>query len=95
MLSNNLWRENAEHANQMARMLGGELERISQIKITQKIQANAIFAKIPNEYVPLLQEQYFFYVWDEETSEVRFMTSFDTTEEDINSFLDLIKTTVR
>ena len=95
MLSNNLWRENAEHANQMARMLGGELEKISQIKITQKIQANAIFARIPNEYVPLLQEQYFFYVWDEETSEVRFMTSFDTTEEDINSFLDLIKTTVR
>jgi threonine aldolase len=94
LLSNNLWRENAGHANRMAKMLGRELEKVSQIEITQEIQANAIFAKIPSKYVPLLQEQYFFYVWDEGTSECRFMTSFDTTEEDVKSFLDLIKTIV-
>ena len=38
-----------------------------------------------------LQEDYFFYVWDEEKSEVRWMTSFDTTEEDVLAFSKLLK----
>jgi threonine aldolase len=50
---------------------------------------------VPKRYVPLLQKKYFFYVWNEETSEVRFMTSFDTTEGDIRDFVALVKKTVR
>jgi len=41
--------------------------------------------------VPELQKEYFFYVWDEETSEVRWMTSWDTTEEDIMGFVQLLR----
>lgn len=94
LLSNNLWRENAEHANRMAQALAAQLQKIPQIKITQKVEANGVFAFLPRKYIRLLQKRYFFYVWNEETSEVRFMTSFDTTEDDIGDFVSLIKRTI-
>jgi threonine aldolase len=94
LLTNDLWRQNADHANRMAQVLARELEKIPQITITQKVEANGVFALVPKRYVPLLQKKYFFYVWNEETSEVRFMTSFDTTEDDIAGFVDLVKKTV-
>jgi threonine aldolase len=95
LLSNNLWRRNAEHANRMAQVLARELSLVPHITLTQKVQANGVFAVVPKKYVALLQQQYFFYVWNEEISEVRFMTSFDTTEEDIVEFVDLVKKTVK
>ena len=95
LLSNHLWRTNAEHANRMAQILARELEKIPKISITQKVQANGVFAIVPPRYVPVLQKKYFFYVWNEETSEVRFMTSFDTREEDIKDFVALVKKTLR
>jgi threonine aldolase len=95
LLTKDLWRENAQHANHMAQLLADELRKIPQIKITQRVEANGVFALVPKKYVPLLQKKYFFYVWNEETSEVRFMTSFDTTEEDIADFVGLVKKTVK
>lgn len=95
LLSNNLWLKNAQHANRMAQLLASELAKISQIEVTQKVEANGVFAVVPKKYVPLLQKQYFFYVWNEEISEVRFMTSFDTTEEDIAEFVRLVRKTVK
>jgi threonine aldolase len=95
LLSNDLWRRNAEHANRMATILAKELSKVPQIMITQKVEANGVFAIIPPKYIPLLQKSYFFYVWNEETSEVRFMTSFDTTEDDIRTFVALVKKTLR
>ena len=91
LLSNNLLLKNALHANKMAELLEQKLKKQTSIKITQKVQSNAVFAIIPEEIIPVLQEEYFFYVWNPETSEVRWMTSFDTTEEDINDFVKLIK----
>jgi threonine aldolase len=95
LLSNDLWRKNAQRANQMARVLARELAKISQITITQKVESNGVFAIVPKKYIAQLQKKYFFYVWNEEISEVRFMTSFDTTEEDIGAFVALVKKTVR
>jgi len=54
-----------------------------------------VFARLPKKYVAILQKQYFFYVWNEQTSEVRFMTSFDTTQQDICDFVTLVKKTLR
>lgn len=95
LLTNDLWRKNAEHANRMAQLLAGELTKLPQVKITQKVEANGVFAVIPKKYILVLQKKYFFYVWNEETSEVRFMTSFDTTEEDISDFVGLVRRSVR
>jgi threonine aldolase len=95
LLSDNLWRQNAEHANRMAQVLARELAQVPQIKITQKVESNGVFAIVPPKYVDTLQKSYFFYVWNEETSEVRLMTSFDTTEDDIHAFVKLVEKTLR
>jgi len=87
LFSDDLWLKNALHSNKMARLLSDELKKIPQIKITQNVEANSVFAIIPPYYISLIQQKYFFYVWNEKKSEVRLMTSFDTTEEDISSFV--------
>lgn len=95
LLSGDLWRRGATHANQMAHILASELSRLSQIKITQPVESNGVFAVIPRKYIPALQKKYFFYVWNEEISEVRLMASFDTTEEDIRDFVKFVRKTVK
>jgi threonine aldolase len=90
LLTNDLWKRNAAHANQMARFLADRAGKIPGIKITNKVEANGVFAQIPKDLIPVLQKSYFFYVWDDRRSEVRWMTSWDTTEEDVLNFTDLI-----
>ncbi len=91
LLSNDLWLKNARHANEMACLLAEEVSQIPQIKLTQPVQANAVFAILPREIIPLLQQRYFFYVWNQQTSEVRWMTAFDTTEEQVREFAAFLK----
>lgn len=88
---NDLWKETAIHANKMAKLLESEVAKIPEIELTQPVNANGVFAIVPREIIATLQEQFFFYIWNETTSEVRWMTSFDTTEEDILGFVGLIK----
>ena len=95
LLSNHLWLKNAKHANKMAKFLALELKNIKEVEVTQHVETNSIFAKIPKESIPLLLEKFFFYIWDEETSEVRWMTSFDTTEEEVIDFAKYIKEVVQ
>lgn len=94
LLSNNLWRKNAEHANRMADMLRKEVSKIPNVKIVYKVEANGVFAEIPRAAIADLQERYFFYVWDEERSLVRWMCSFDTTEQDVKQFAKFVGATV-
>jgi len=94
-LSNDLWLKNATHANEMAKILEKEIRKIDKIKITQPVEANGIFAIIPKKYIPSLQKKSFFYVWDEERGEVRWMTSFNTTKADIYDFVKNIKEVLR
>jgi len=91
LLTDDLWKKNASHANRMARRLAEKVEEIPEIKITQKVEANGVFCIVPEKLIKPLQAEYFFYMWDESRNEVRWMTSFDTTEEDIDGFVSLIK----
>jgi threonine aldolase len=95
LLTNNLWQKNASHANKMAQLLYSQIKDIPGLKITQKVEANGIFAVLPREVVPLLQEKYYFYIWNADKSEVRLMCSFDTTEEDVMDFSRLIKQSIQ
>ncbi|MBN2347275.1 MAG: low specificity L-threonine aldolase [Bacteroidales bacterium] len=88
---NDLWKKNASHANNMARILSEKIKNIPSVKITQKVQSNGVFAIVPKAIIKSLQEAYFFYVWNEDRGEVRWMTSFDTTEDDINNFVEILK----
>ena len=78
----------------MAQLLAAELAKIPQITITQNVEANAVFATLPPESIPIIQEKYYFYVWNEESFEVRLMTSFDTTKKDVKNFVKAIKEVV-
>jgi threonine aldolase len=59
-----------------------------------KVEANGVFAQIPRQAIARLQKRYFFYVWNEEESVVRWMCSFDTTEEDVKQFAGFVAKTV-
>ena len=95
LLAGDLWRRSATHANRMAQMLASELKKIPHIELTQPVESNGVFAIVPQKYISQLQKKYFFYVWNEEISEVRLMTSFDTTEEDIEDFVTLVRKVVK
>jgi threonine aldolase len=90
LLTNDLWRRSAEHANRMARLLEKELSRISAIKIAWKVEANGVFAQLPRQAIERIKERYFFFVWIEEENIVRWMCSFDTTEEDVKGFAKIV-----
>jgi threonine aldolase len=94
LLTNDLWRRNAEHANRMAQLLEQALRKIPGIKIVYPVQANGVFAQIPREAIEKIQERYFFYVWSEAESVVRWMCSFDTTEEDVREFAEFVEKVV-
>src|ERR1700722_12845590 len=95
LLTDDLWRHSAEHANRMARLLEAELRRIPQIKIVWKVEANGVFAQIPRHAVEKIKERYFFYMWIEEECIVRWMCSFDTTEEDVRDFVRVVAEAVK
>lgn len=90
LLEDDLWLKNALHANKMAKKLENALASVRQVKITQKVEANGIFAIVPPHWIAPLQKQFFFYVWNAALSEVRWMTSFDTTEQDIETFIQFL-----
>ncbi|RAW00741.1 threonine aldolase family protein [Pseudochryseolinea flava] len=89
LLTNNLWKKNATHANKMAQILKRRLQEIPGVTITQSVDANGIFALLPPAIIAKLQAVHYFYVWNEKTSEVRLMCAFDTTEEQVNAFADV------
>lgn len=95
LFTDHLWRKNAEHANRMAALLEKEIRNIPQVKIVYPVEANGVFAQIPRHAIARLQKRYFFYVWNEEQSIVRWMCSFDTTEEDVRQFAQFVAQTVR
>ena len=91
LFTDDLWLRSAQHANAMAARLAAQIRDVPGVQITQRVDANAIFAIFPAEAIPLLQAEAWFYVWDEEQSEVRLMTSWDTTEEDVDRFAGAVR----
>ncbi len=90
-LRDEIWRINASHANRMAKLLETEVRKLKGVEITQLVQGNGVFAIVPKAVIPRLQKEYFFYMWNESRDEVRWMTSFDTNEKDILSFVKLLR----
>lgn len=89
-LTQDLWKEIAEHSCKMAAFLFEKIQNLPGVEITQPRQSNVVFARLPKAWVKELREKYFFYVWDETTFECRLMTSWDTQENDILGFYELL-----
>jgi threonine aldolase len=93
MLTGELWRENAAHANAMATRLADGAAAVTGIEIVYPVQANAVFARLDPSHIETLRQDWFFHVWDEQSSVVRWMTAFDTAETDVDAFLTAIRST--
>jgi threonine aldolase len=95
LLEGDLWKRNAEHANAMARRLADAVGHLPGVRITQAVEANAVFAIIDPTVTERLQQDWPFYVWDEATGEVRWMTGWDTVPEDVDAFAADVGAAVR
>ncbi len=93
MFKDDLWLKHASHANKMAQLLSEGISDIRDVEITQSTEVNAVFAKLPKEAIATLQEWSYFYDWEKE-NEVRWMTSYSTTIEDVERLVEGIHTAV-
>lgn len=96
LFTDDLGLRSARHANAMASRLRSTLEErissgaISGLGFSAPTQANAVFALLGNAIADRIREKFRFYDWDRAKGEVRWMCSFDTTEDDIARFVDTI-----
>jgi threonine aldolase len=86
---------NARHANAMAKRLYEGVLAISkkhkEVKVPNPTEANAVFPILPAKVTAKLQKSYRFYVWNQETGQVRWMCAFDTRPEDVDGLLEALK----
>jgi threonine aldolase len=95
LLEGDLWLRSASHANAMAARLRAAVDTIDGVEPTQKTESNGVFAILPEGVADRLRQSFRFYDWDESAREVRWMCSFDTTEEDIDAFAAAIRHELR
>lgn len=96
LLDGDLWLRNATHSNAMAQRLRAGIEAgladgsITGVTFTQPTQANGIFATVPDGVADRLRAAFAFYDWDATRNEVRWMCSFDTSEDDVDALIAAI-----
>ena len=91
LLDGDLWLRNARHANAMAHRLAGAVRDIPGVALAQPVQANAVFAVLTPGHIERLRRDWFFHVWDEREHAVRWMTSFATTDADVDAFAAAVR----
>jgi len=87
MLQDGAWLRHARHANKMAKRLEAAIGSLPGIKIAYPVESNAVFAHIPHEAVRAMHDRgWRFYTGVVTPEESRLMCSWDTTEQDVDSF---------
>ncbi|MFC6085555.1 threonine aldolase family protein [Sphaerisporangium aureirubrum] len=95
LLTDDLWRKNATQANTMAKRLADGVSDLPGLDIRYPVESNAIFATLPPDTIPTLQSQYLFHTWHAPTNTVRWMTAFNTTPTEIDTFTTTIRQTLK
>ncbi len=83
---NDLWLDNARHANAMARLLGALVADMPHVELAHPVDTNGVFVNMKPEHIARLQEDYLFHEVDPVAHTVRWMLSFNTTEEQVRAF---------
>ncbi|MEU8888575.1 low specificity L-threonine aldolase [Streptomyces sp. NPDC048442] len=91
LLARDLWLRNARHSNEMAQRLAAGVRGVDGVEILYEVQANAVFARLPHDVSERLQKRFRFYFWDEAAGDVRWMCAYDTTEDDVDAFVQALK----
>ncbi|MFF5205224.1 threonine aldolase family protein [Streptosporangium sp. NPDC000396] len=94
LLTDGLWRENADHANAMARRLADGVADLPGVSLRYPVQSNAVFPALPEKAIAELRQRYLFHSWDADENVVRWVTAFDTTPEHVDTFIADIRLAV-
>lgn len=86
-----LWLKNAQHSNAMATLLAEKCLRELDLKPVYPVDSNAVFVTLPSDVIAKMLKETDFYIWDERAGTVRWMCSWETTEEDVGSLIKLAK----
>lgn len=86
LLDDGLWLHNAAHANEMCRRLHDRVQSVDGVELGGAPAANSVYPVLPADRIAALQEWSFFYDWDVALHQVRWMTAWDTTDEDVERF---------
>lgn len=89
LLEGDLWLRNATHANAMARRLHEAIRDLPGLTVLHPVQANAVFVRLPDKSLARLRDDFRFYDWA--GGSARWMTSFDTTPDDVDRFAAAIR----
>ncbi len=91
LFRNNLWEKLASQANQKAREIVSIIEANPAFRITAPVETNQIFFTAPPELIPYIQEKINCYLWTAEISELRFVTSWNTSDDDVGMVRKIFK----
>jgi threonine aldolase len=86
LLTDARWSRYAAHANAMAQLLYERVKDIPGVRVTRPVRCNAVFATLERGAIEAIQREFFFYVFDEALPEVRWMTHWATSEQDVADF---------
>jgi threonine aldolase len=87
LLADDLWLRSAAHANGMAARLYEAVHDVAGVDVDGPPVVNSLFPRLPKDAIEPLRAWSFFYDWEPAEHQVRWMTSFDTTEEDVDRFV--------
>jgi threonine aldolase len=86
LFTDDLWLANARHANAMAQRLYNATRELDGVDFDHPPAVNGLFPRLRADVIDSLQAWTPFYTWDASIQQVRWMTSFDTTTEDVDRF---------
>jgi len=86
LLEDDLWITLAQHSNAMGRRLYDATSDIAGVTHLGPPDVNSVFPVLPRDVIAPLQEWCFYWDWDVSRSQVRWMTAWDTTEDDVDRF---------
>ena len=78
-----LWQTLAMQANERATEISAIIQSIPHLSLNYPVETNQIFFSAPPSWIPLIQEKIYCHVWDKERNELRFVTSWNTTKEEV------------
>ena len=91
LLSGDLWVDLGGRANRAARQLYDAVCDISSLGLVDPPAVNSLYPIVPDADAETLRQTSFFWPWDPETQRVRWMTSWDTTSEDVARFAAAVR----
>ncbi len=84
-IKDHLWHTLALQANRRAQEIAAIIKETPHLALSYPVETNQVFFTVPSSWIPYLQEKFFCYLWDQEKSEIRFIASWCTSEQDVKN----------